>query len=412
MPRSQNAHAYVNAGFRFEIDTNTKTVLSPPTIVFGGISESFVHAVETEQYLTGKNLNDQTVILNAFQILNKEILPDNNPVLAAPEYRKSLAISLFYKYILYLNQNNINPRFKSAIDSVIDNRSLSNGSQSFPTDPSLYPVSKPIPKLSAYLQASGEAQYVYDKIPLKNQLEGALILTSVGACEINNIDDKMATSMPGVVGILYAKDIPGRNSFMPSQFSPEILFCEGQVDYAGQAVGLVVAETQAQAQKAAKQVIITYKNKQKPILNVFQGIEAKSFFPKPVDDFVYGDPNQAINNSPNVIEGDCFLDTQFHFYMENQNAVCEQTDDGFEIQSSTQFVDLVQNAVAQVLGVPNASCINVKVKQVGGGYGGKITRANITAAAAALACKITNRPVRVALDLNTSMSLIGKRFPW
>lgn len=39
-------------------------------------------------------------------------------------------------------------------------------------------------------------------------------------------------------------------------------------------------------------------------------------------------------------------------------------------------------------------------------------RANITATAAALASKLLNKPVRVALGLNTSMSMIGKRFPW
>ena len=38
-----------------------------------------------------------------------------------------------------------------------------------------------------------------------------------------------------------------------------------------------------------------------------------------------------------------------------------------------------------------------------------IQRPNIVATAAALASKLTNKPVRVALDLNTSMVLIGKR---
>jgi xanthine dehydrogenase/oxidase len=98
--------------------------------------------------------------------------------------------------------------------------------------------------------------------------------------------------------------------------------------------------------------------------------------------------------------------------MENQVAFCSPTDDGFELHSSTQFTDFVQNAVTQVLGLKKSSSVSVKLMQLGGAYGGKITRANITATAAALASCLLNRRVRVTLDLNTSMRMIGKRFPW
>ena len=44
--------------------------------------------------------------------------------------------------------------------------------------------------------------------------------------------------MPGVVRIIFAKDIPGVNSFVPSTaVSPEVLFCNDFVDYNGQAIG-------------------------------------------------------------------------------------------------------------------------------------------------------------------------------
>lgn len=43
MPRAQNAHAYVNAGFLFKVDKqNSYTVLEKPTILFGGINPKFV----------------------------------------------------------------------------------------------------------------------------------------------------------------------------------------------------------------------------------------------------------------------------------------------------------------------------------------------------------------------------------
>lgn len=43
MPRAQNAHAYVNAGFLFKVDKKNKfKVLEKPNIVFGGINSTFV----------------------------------------------------------------------------------------------------------------------------------------------------------------------------------------------------------------------------------------------------------------------------------------------------------------------------------------------------------------------------------
>jgi xanthine dehydrogenase/oxidase len=46
MPRAQNAHAYVNAGFLFKISMNDGgKVLAKPSIVYGGINPLFVSTV-------------------------------------------------------------------------------------------------------------------------------------------------------------------------------------------------------------------------------------------------------------------------------------------------------------------------------------------------------------------------------
>jgi hypothetical protein len=46
MPRAQNAHAYVNAGFLFKMKVSDGgKVLGKPTIVYGGINPQFVSMV-------------------------------------------------------------------------------------------------------------------------------------------------------------------------------------------------------------------------------------------------------------------------------------------------------------------------------------------------------------------------------
>lgn len=44
--------------------------------------------------------------------------------------------------------------------------------------------------------------------------------------------------------------------------------------------------------------------------------------------------------------------TQYHMHMETQQCVCVPTEDGMDIYSSTQWVDNVHVAVAEVLNVP------------------------------------------------------------
>jgi xanthine dehydrogenase/oxidase len=148
MPRSQNSHAYVNAGFNFTFDPATLIVLEC-SMVFGGLSRNFVHASQTESFLLKKPLNDEKVLAESFQILFNELITDNDPVLSASSYRKSLAVSLFYKYLLFVNKNTLSPRLQSAFDNLIEARALSSGKQDFPTNPSTFPVSKPMSKLNA-----------------------------------------------------------------------------------------------------------------------------------------------------------------------------------------------------------------------------------------------------------------------
>lgn len=95
MPRAQNAHALVNAGFLVQMNDHGEVQFV--NIVYGNVKGSFVHATKTEQYLKDKYLFDDSILQTAFQYLDQEIKPDYVLPDAAPEFRKQLAIALFYK---------------------------------------------------------------------------------------------------------------------------------------------------------------------------------------------------------------------------------------------------------------------------------------------------------------------------
>jgi xanthine dehydrogenase/oxidase len=199
MSRSQNAHAYVNAGFRITIDPQTYYVQSspPPCLVYGGISEDFVHALQTERFLLGKQLNDPTTLVGALNMLSQEISPSEDAVLASAAYRKSLALSLFYKFMLIVCDKFVDARYKSATSTLIDMRELSSAQLNFPSTPSMYPLTQPIVKLNGVAQTSGETKYVYDREPGFNELNGTYILSTAANCTLDSINTAEAQIMPG-----------------------------------------------------------------------------------------------------------------------------------------------------------------------------------------------------------------------
>lgn len=94
MPRAQNAHAIVNAGFLYKLKAG---VVEQSTLVYGNINEKFNHATLTEKYLVGKKLFDNGTLQGAYDILAKELQTDDVPPDPSPAFRRQLAIALFYK---------------------------------------------------------------------------------------------------------------------------------------------------------------------------------------------------------------------------------------------------------------------------------------------------------------------------
>ncbi len=54
---------------------------------------------------------------------------------------------------------------------------------------------------------------------------------------------------------------------------PSELFSTGRIRFAGQSIGVVVAETPDAALKAAKSVKVTYKNAKKPVLTIREALK-------------------------------------------------------------------------------------------------------------------------------------------
>ncbi|XP_067656036.1 uncharacterized protein [Haliotis asinina] len=412
-PRHQNAHAYVNAGFRMQLDrSNNFTVKTKPSLVYGGINKTLVHASNTEAFLQGKQLGDASVLKAAIASLSAELIPDTTAGLSSTTYRKNLAISLFYKYVLGMCGEKAAARFQSGGTNLI--RPVSSGTQTYDTRKDEYPLTKPMVKADAVLQTSGRVQYVGDIPPLPNEVCAAFVISSVGNADIDTVDTSVAMSYPGVIKYISATDIPAsRNNYRVPPGAVEEVFCSGRVLYSGQPIGLIVAVDQLSADTAASMVKVTYKNVQPPIITTEDAIQKNSIFPNVAKEFKLGDAAAAIAGSDNKITGSIKMGHQYHFYLETHFCLCYPAEDGVgvDLHCPTQWSDYVQQAVAALLNIKESS-VSVNVKRLGGAFGGKVTRASLPACAASIATYITRRPVRLSMNLHTNMKAVGGRFPY
>nr|UZT55360.1 aldehyde oxidase 1 [Spodoptera frugiperda] len=412
MPRAQNAHAVVNAGFMFKFKQNSN-IIEKASIVYGSISPTFIHATKTEEVLVDKDpYTDETLQL-ALKTLHDEIDPEEAPPEPSAAYRKMLAVSLYYKAILSLcPSDKMNANYKSGGEAI--KRGTSKGTQYYETDKSVWPLNQPIPKIEALVQCSGEAVFANDLPTESDEVYAAFVTAdALPGSIIKDFDTTEAFKLDGVIAFYTAKDIPGENTFTPANIPfievQEEILCSKEVKFHGQPAAIIVANREKTANKAAKLVKIEYAtvSKNRPLLTIDEVIKSPERSQRVRSDQNI-EPSDVGKDVKTVINGELDMGEQYHYYMETQTCVTRPTEGGMEVFAATQWLDLTNVAVAQALKVP-VNSINVIVRRVGGGYGGKISRSTQISCSAALVTHLTNKTCRMVLPLQTNMGSVGKR---
>jgi xanthine dehydrogenase/oxidase len=508
--RFQNAHAVINAGFRFEVQND---VIVKAIMVFGGVSRIAIRASETERSIEGLKWTMAT-FSNALKVLDQEI--ESRMIAMEDEgiseaFRRSLAVGIFQKYGIYLadstNAGFLDSKDKSGGSSYI--RPVSSGHEGYIEAPyndadtmtsrvvsrdatssmlagaaseklftpivqlrkikaeSLKLTAKSLEKendliknpdnvnegqgrvkISALIQATGEAKYTQDLAGPPNTLHASFVFSTAQFAKfsykyagLSGLQKKLKEEYPAAIKYISVEDINqagkgsgffknnnvfdiGNCDFVWANYDP--VFANEYVTAYGQPIGVVVAQDLYTSRDAAAWLMeqIEYDHIEEGKAST---IEEALKLPPNQGQLPYAATNLGLSkmirpssdmdwiDTPKRIEGKVnaygrqLTGAQYHFYMETHATLAVPTENNsLKLFSSTQHLASVQQKVADILGLQN-NRVEAEVIRLGGGFGGKEVRPPYPAMAAAIAAWTLNKPVRLANDRNTDMIMQGTR---
>lgn len=413
--------AIVNLALNVTFQPNTNKV-EQLHMSFGGMAPTVAMAPKASAAAVGLTWDEKLV-----EKINNELINELPLSPSAPGgnilYRRSLTLSLFFKAYLDIAQKLEAKNIESVVK--IGEKELS-GADTFHTpipkstqvyekvpddQPNHDAVGRPKVHMSAYKQTTGEAIYIDDMPKWENELYLALVLSSKAHAKILTIDPTEALKLDGVHRFFNAKDLSGHGNEVGPIFHDETVFVKDKVISQGQIIGAIVADNQPLAQRAARMVKIEYEDLSPIIVTIEDAIEQKSYHGE-TKKMIRGDCEKAFAESDHVIEGECRMGGQEHFYLETHAAIAIPRDsDELEVFASTQHPSEIQKLIAHVCEMPISKVV-CRAKRMGGGFGGKESRGMLVALPVALAAYRMTRPIRCMLDRDEDMQISGTRHPF
>ncbi|MGI9861474.1 molybdopterin cofactor-binding domain-containing protein [Moorella naiadis] len=273
-------------------------------------------------------------------------------------------------------------------------------------------IGRKVRRRDASDKATGKALYT-DDLSLPGMLYGRALRSAHAHALIKGIDCTKARESAGVVAVLTAKDIPGINRYGLVYLDQPVLADE-KVRCYGDAVALVVAESESAAEAALQLIQVDYEE----LPGVFspeEGLQAGAPLVHEKGNLVQhtkvrkGDIDSGFSQCDVIVENTFHTQCVEHAYLEPECSVAAVDHQGnLTVWTQTQYVFRDRRQIAPVLSLP-VNRVRVIQMTTGGGFGGKddIT----TEILASLAALKTGRPVKVRFTREESMRATTKRHP-
>ena len=275
-------------------------------------------------------------------------------------------------------------------------------------------IGQALNRIDGPLKVTGGAVYSYERQDAGAALHGFIVGAAIAKGRITVLDATLAERAPGVALVLTHRNVAAqavRDGSLPDSFArPWPVLVGDRVEFFGQPVAFVVAETFEQARAAAALVAVTYAAEQGAFdLATFKD---RAYAPKTANvglatDSAFGDLDRAMAEAPVTLDQTYTTPHQFAQPMEPQACLARWDGDELTVYVSTQIVAAARTSLAQTLLMPPER-VHVDAMFVGGGFGSKL-RVHEETVLAALAARALRRPVKAAHTRRQVFNLTGHR---
>ncbi|MEV5810803.1 xanthine dehydrogenase family protein molybdopterin-binding subunit [Streptomyces mutabilis] len=266
----------------------------------------------------------------------------------------------------------------------------------------------PVERREGREKVTGTARYAaeYDAV---GRAQAWPVPAAVARGRVTGVDPAPALALPGVLAVLTHENAPR----LADPEDPTLAVLQSpHVPHRGWFVGLVVGETLEAARAGAAAVRVTYEAEDHDVTltadhpEAYVPDSANGGFPAVTE---HGDPDAAFASSATRLDVEYRVPPLHNHPMEPHTSTARWDGDRLAVHSSSQGTTAVRTELARMFELPEDR-ITVLAEHVGGGFGSKGTpRADVVLAA--LAARVTGRPVTVALPRRYLPAVVGHRAP-
>jgi xanthine dehydrogenase YagR molybdenum-binding subunit len=268
-------------------------------------------------------------------------------------------------------------------------------------------VGQGVSRIDGILKVTGAANYATD-YGVKNPAHAFIFKSTIAAGRILDVDASGAEKSPGVLAVITHKNAPKLTTAPTGNLRGGAILQDARVEFYGQHIGVVVAETYEQARFAARLIKVNYEKADAK--TDFEKHEKEAARPKAEDraDARRGDFETAFSEATHKIEAIYETPIEHHQPMEPHATVAVwEAPDRLTLYNGSQIVNSVQNSLAAVFGLKPEN-VRVITPHIGGGFGSK-GGAWGNVVLAAMAARVVNRPVKLALTRQQMVNSVGLR---
>jgi aldehyde oxidoreductase len=258
-----------------------------------------------------------------------------------------------------------------------------------------------------------------DDLSFPGMLYGQALRSPIPHARVTFLDPRQAESMPGVVKILTAKDVPGQNRY-GLLIRDQPIFCDEIVRYVGDCLALVIAETQDQACAALGEIKVQLEPL--PVINNPQdSLESDApILHEYLREKTPATPNLLCHHSirkgdveKGFAQADLIIEENYttpfvdHAYMELECSIGVPEKNGeITLYCGSQGPTFDRDQIAEALGIDPLK-VRIAHRYVGGAFGGKEDVAGQVLAS--LGAYMTGHPVKVLFSRAESLRVHHKR---